>query len=441
MTRGSSPSIGIDGYNLALPQGTGVATYARNLGIALNHLSHPVDLIFGLQVPESASPELRESLFFARLGQDDGKAPTNLSLKGQIKRALTLPGARRLIEIPVADRVIATELLARLPPFDRIYTRGSLFRVAARYYRHFGKFMTVKMENPPAIMHWTYPLPIRLHGAANVYTLHDLVPLRLPQTTLEDKRYYQRLIAECLKTADRICTVSENSRNDILKLFPKTPPEKVFNTYQAAIWESDLGDRADVGRRLARLFDLDYGEYFLFFAAIEPKKNLGRLIEAYLTAEIDRPFVIVGKEAWQAEQELSLLRGAHGGKLKNAERIRRIDYLPRSQLALLVKGARAVCMPSLYEGFGLPALEAMIEGTPVLASSTGSLPEIVGSDGLTVDPYDVRALAAALERLDRDEEFRLSLAAFGHRQAEKFSMVRYQDRLQQLYNPLIERNS
>jgi len=85
-------------------------------------------------------------------------------------------------------------------------------RLGARYSRRYGRFTTVRAPDPPAIMHWTYPLPLRLEGARNLYTLHDLVPLRLPFTSLEDRRYYDRLIRACLTSADHICTVSETSR-------------------------------------------------------------------------------------------------------------------------------------------------------------------------------------------------------------------------------------
>jgi len=435
MTPDRLPRIGIDGYNLALPQGTGVATYGRILGQAVHGMGHPVDLIFGVPVPKTAPDHLREAMFFARLHQDDPFAPVKQTLKGKIKWALTSPRKRELIEVPRDGRIVVPELLERLPPHDRLFTLGSLFRVAGRHFRRYGRFLDVVVPNPPEIMHWTYPVPVKMEGAANIYTLHDLVPLRLPHTTLEDKGFYHHLIGSCIAQADRICTVSEVSRRDILDIYPQTDPGKVINTYQAAA----LGDAAppgdeDLARRLSRMFGLQADGYFLFFAAIEPKKNLARLIEAYLSADIDRPLVIVGKEAWQADQELRLLRDAGGGR-RDVPGIRRIDYLPRHQLALLVRGARAVCMPSLYEGFGLPALEAMVAGRPVLGSTTGSLPEVVGDGGLTVDPYDVTALAAALRQLDQDDALVARLSAAALRQAENFSMTRYQERLRELYRP------
>jgi len=151
----------------------------------------------------------------------------------------------------------------------------------------------------------------------------------------------------------------------------------------------------DLARRLRTQFDLEAGGYFLAVGAIEPKKNVGRLIEAYLAADAQRPLVIAGPRAWRADGGLRLLEGGHGAQLKGAECIRRIDYLPRDHLMTLVRGARAVLFPALGEGFGLPLLEAMILGTPVIAASAGALPEVSGEAALLIDPYDIDAMANA----------------------------------------------
>jgi glycosyltransferase involved in cell wall biosynthesis len=428
--------IGIDGYNLAMARGTGVATYARTLCAAIKRSGYALDLLYGLPVPESARPELRESLFFARLGEDvgDGAAQLKPTFRGRIKRALMLPRARSMIEIPVTGRVIANDLGGRLPTFDRLFTERSIFQASARYFRRYGRFMTVRMPDPPAIMHWTYPLPLRVEGARNLYTIHDLVPLRLPHTSLEDKSYYDRLIRACIDRSDGIVTVSEASRNDIIDLFG-ADPAKVMNSYQPV----DLPALpAEVDGRLRRLFDLERDGYFLFFGAIEPKKNVGRLIEAYLSAEIETPLVIVGGRGWRSEQELRLLNGAHGRTLSSAGTVRQLEYLPRPLLVELIRGARGVLFPSLYEGFGLPALEALALGVPLLTSNTASLPEVVGDAALVVDPYDVSALTAALRRLDGDDGLRAMLCASGPVQAARFSMDIYGATMERIYRSVLD---
>jgi len=432
--------VGLDGFNLAMARGTGVATYARNLSHALKGLGRSVDVLYGLDVPRRAPPQLRETLFFAALGEgrSGGEAPPKITLRSAVRRAFLSPAPRDLVEIPVTGRVIAAALAERLPAYDRLFSLPSLFYVAARYFRRYGRFMTVRIPDPPAIMHWTYPLPLRLAGARNLYTLHDLVPLRLPFTSLEDRGYYDRLIRACLTTADHICTVSETSRRDIVELFG-ADPDRVTNTYQAVTAPPAIAglDGAALADRLRTLFDLKAGGYFLFFGAIEPKKNLGRLIEAYLAADLATPLIIAGPRAWKAEGELRLLEGGHGVRLSGAERIRLIDYLPTAQLMTLVRGAKAVLFPSLYEGFGLPALEAMALGVPVLASTGGALPEVVGEAGLLVDPYDSEAMAHALRRLDADDALRARLAQAGRIRAEAFSMQAYQDRLAALHERVL----
>src|SRR6218665_3461819 len=104
--------------------------------------------------------------------------------------------------------------------------------MARRHFRLYGSFMDAAYEKSAAIAHWTYPLPVRLKGAANIYTIHDLVPLRLPYTTLDNKREYYRTIREIVRKADHIVTVSEASKRDILDLFD-VPEDRVTNTYQS----------------------------------------------------------------------------------------------------------------------------------------------------------------------------------------------------------------
>jgi glycosyltransferase involved in cell wall biosynthesis len=202
------------------------------------------------------------------------------------------------------------------------------------------------VPDPPHIMHWTYPLPIKLEGAHNIYTIHDLVPLRLPHTTLDDKGYYLALIRGCIAHASRICTVSDSSRADILRLFPQAAG-KVTNTYESIdISTESVPEGAELDDFLHGVFGLKTRGYFLFFGSLEPKKNIGRLLEAYLSAGITAPLVIVGAQAWKSERELGLLK-LHNHRLEGGPQIRQIDYLPFATLLRLISGARAVVFPSM----------------------------------------------------------------------------------------------
>jgi glycosyltransferase involved in cell wall biosynthesis len=125
----------------------------------------------------------------------------------------------------------------------------------------------------------------------------------------------------------------------------------------------------------------------------------------------------------------------NGDDADRTERVRQFDYLPPSLLYRLIRGARAVLAPSLYEGFGLPVLETMLMGTPVLASTTGSLPEVAGEAALLINPYDVDAIRGAIRILDADDDLRADLAARGPIQAGRFSEAAYGARLVDLYKP------
>jgi glycosyltransferase involved in cell wall biosynthesis len=281
-------------------------------------------------------------------------------------------------------------------------------------------------------MHWTYPLPIVVEGARNIYTVHDLVPLRLPHTTLDDKGYHLNLIRTCIAEAAAICTVSQASRADILRIFPESAG-KVINTYQSIdLPEQTLPEAAELGDFLDGVFGLQPRGYFLFFGALEPKKNIGRLVEAYLSSGTSAPLLLVGGRGWKSQAELSLV-GLRNDNLPGGPRIRRIDYLPFGTLLRLIRGARAVLFPSLYEGFGLPVAEAMALGTATLTSTEASLPEIAGDASVQVDPYDVQAIADGIRRLDKDEALRRRLEAAGPGQAARFGGGPYRAALAAMY--------
>jgi glycosyltransferase involved in cell wall biosynthesis len=267
------------------------------------------------------------------------------------------------------------------------------------------------------------------------------VPLRLPHTTLDDKRYFLNMVREIAKRADHIVTVSEFSRRDIVSLLGVSE-DRITNTYQAVHLPQALlaRSRSDIAVELANSFGLDYGEYYLFLGALEPKKNVSRLIDAFAAAGSRRPLVIVGGDGWQSSAELEKIKDERflsysidGQRITQNRRIRRLQYLPFSQLVGLLRGARAVLFPSLYEGFGLPVLEAMLAGTPVLTSTAASLPEVAGDAALLVDPLDVDEISAGIRALDNDDDLCADLAARGHVQAANFSPANYAARVADLY--------
>jgi len=424
--------IGIDGYNLAMPHGTGVATYGASLAAVLRQMGHGTEGVFGLGVGSKMAT--RELHFFDKFGH--GHRLTS----GQITRRagwsmMTNPFARRMAEVPLSQNIDTRAFGYRLPAFDRIWSSPLLFEVAYARFEYLGLFTTITVPNPPDVMHWTYPVPVRMAGTRNIYTIHDLVPLKLPHTTLDNKSYYHRLTDQCIRTADHVCTVSEASRNDILSLFP-VAPDKVSNTYQSSPVPAELlaGSPEQDAQIIQSMFGLKNKDFYLFFGAVDPKKNIGRIVDAYLTSQSKTPLVIVSARDWGMESEARML-GANGtvyGR-KIGNRIIRLEYLPRTTLFRLIRSAKAVLFPSLYEGFGLPALEAIQLGTPVISSNVSSLPEVVGDAGILVDPYSTGDIASAIRALDTDPDLYQRLVAAGPAQAAKFSDAAYQQRLAVMY--------
>ncbi|MBB2175154.1 glycosyltransferase family 4 protein [Gluconacetobacter johannae] len=393
-----------------------------------------VDVVYGMNISHQTPIALREVFFFDGLDQEAvaRRPPKPLTLRWWRDRRADIVG-HAAVDVPITGRVDARGFAHRLPAFDRILNVPRLYHAAARHFRYTGHFLTITIPDPPDIMHWTYPLPIRLKGARNIYTVHDLVPLSLPQTTLDDKNYYFRLMHKLTQEADALCTVSEASRTEILSFFPDVS-ERLHNTYQSfqPIVSTDGSRDDDTAWEIEGLFDLRLGEFFLFFGSLEPKKNIGRLIEAFLMARTDCPLVIVGAMAWKSEAELRFLeRGVATG------RIRQLEYLPASMLMALIRGARAVVFPSLCEGFGLPVLEALSFGTPVLTSREGALPEVAGEAALFVDAYDTSSIAAGIEELDRNDALRAKLRSLGPQQAARFNMKRYEERLSKMYEAVL----
>lgn len=425
----TTKKILIDGYNLGLEKGTGVATYARNLSYEMHNLGHAVSVLYGNPAATSRDPLLREISFFD--GGSVGRGGM-LDIAGQAIQALRAPFGHRGVDVPITGRVISRTFDARLPRYDTIVNAADVFRRSQNGFKLWGRLGHVDLPQKPDLAHWTYPLPIRVKGVPNIYTFHDIVPLRLPYTTLDHKRHYLALLRKLERTADHIVTVSESSKRDLIDILG-IAPDRITNTYQSVEIPAALRDKPDeqVAREVEGLVPVDYKNYYLFWGSIEPKKNIGRMIEAYLVSKVDGPLVIVGAQAWKSEGEQQLLNGIT--ETRGRKRVIQLPYAPFSLLVSLIRGARVALFPSLYEGFGLPALEAMTLGTPVICSNTASLPEIAGDAALMIDPYDTAALTDAIRRLDADADLRAELTRRGLAQAARFSTAAYRDRLHALY--------
>lgn len=435
-------TIMIDGYNLGLVKGTGVATYARNLSHEIHNLGHKVDVLYGNRAGATRNELLREIDFF---DSDLQETPLALDVLQQAYHAVRGPLGHSAVEVPITGRVVSRAFGARLPSYDRIFNANDVFKRSQSAFKLWGSLSNVSLPARPDAAHWTYPIPLRVKQVPNIYTLHDIVPLRLPYTTLDNKRTYLALLQELAKDADHFVTVSECSKRDIVEILGISA-DRITNTYQSVDIPQALRDKPDeqVAREVEGAAGVGYKDYFLFWGSIEPKKNIGRLIEAYLASQIDAPLVIVGAQAWKKDEELRLLNDENITFLRTVDRdtfirkrVVQLTYAPFSLLVSLIRGAKGALFPSLYEGFGLPALEAMLLGTPVICSNTASLPEVAGDAALMVDPYDTGALANAIRQMDGDEGLRDELSERGLRQASLFSPAAYRDRLAAMYERVL----
>ena len=432
----------IDGRNLSLEKGTGVATYARNLSYSLRDLGFQVEVLYGGRSVPKQSDLMKEIAFF----DTSAIEPQWVRMLKTIRNFIPSPLGRPGTQVPMTGVVIRDTFRSRLPHFDRVYNSPDLFRTTSVLYRAIGRMHRVRLPEKPDLMHWTYPMPLRISGIPNLYTLHDLVPLRLPYTTLDNKRQYLKMVRKIAQTADHIVTVSESAKADIMTILG-VPENRITNTYQAVNIPAKYRDKPIeiVELEVRGTFGLNYKDYYLFWGSIEPKKNVGRIIEAYLASGVKAPLVIVGAQAWKSEEELKLLDDDHLRtmiRIDNETRVKRkiiqLSYAPFPLLVSLIRGAKCTIFPSLYEGFGLPVLESMLLGTPVISSNTASIPEVAGEAAILVDPYDTQKIAQAIRAVDADEGLRNSLVSAGLTQADRFSEAAYVNRLRPLYAQFVQ---
>jgi glycosyltransferase involved in cell wall biosynthesis len=296
----------------------------------------------------------------------------------------------------------------RVMPFPRLWTHLRLSWEMARC--------------PPDLLFVpAHVLPI-IHPRRSVVTVHDLGYLYYPEAhRFLDRLYLDLSTRHNARAATHLIADSSATKRDLVERYG-TEPDKItviYPGYEETVFQP-VRDKEDIEAVKAR-YNIA-GDYILFVGTLQPRKNLTRLIKAFADlrfAICDLRLVIVGKKGWLYEEIFQRVEalGLEG-------RVVFTDYVPEGHLPALLSGARLFAFPSLYEGFGLPVLEAMACGTPVVCSNASSLPEVVGDAALLVDPLDVGELAAAMERVLCDEQLRGELMRRGFEQAKNFSWER-----------------
>ena len=275
--------------------------------------------------------------------------------------------------------------------------------------------------------------PLAWRGKS-VVTVYDLSFLRFPEVYNRSNRLYLGTFTPpSLRRAERVITISEDARRDVIELCG-VAPERVTAILLAADARFAPAGAADVEafRRRQGLPE----RFVLYQGTLQPRKNVETLVRAYALLRSqgndDHILVLAGPRGWQHEPIFDLIRqlGLEGAVMFPG-------FVPDDDLPLWYSSATVFAFPSRYEGFGLPLLEAMACGTPVVSSNASSLPEVVGDAGLLVDPSDAEGLSGSLRRLLDDEALRSSLSAAGRARAQTFSWRRTASETVQVYREVL----
>jgi glycosyltransferase involved in cell wall biosynthesis len=264
-------------------------------------------------------------------------------------------------------------------------------------------------------------IPPMRRNCRSVITIHDLAFLLYPHfLTKESARYYGQ-IDQAVRSTDHIIAVSNSTKQDIIRLLG-VPERKITVIHEAANKIYRPIDRQTARRYVAENYGIGH-DYILFVSTVEPRKNLPTLLQAYRKLrdgyKHEEKLVLAGAPGWLAEEVFATL-----DELELGDEVHFLGRVPSEALLYLYNAARLLVHPSFYEGFGLPPLEAMTCGIPVIVSNVSSLPEVVGDAAILIDPNDVDELIVALHRVLTDEAYRECMTTKGLKRAAKFSWQR-----------------
>jgi glycosyltransferase involved in cell wall biosynthesis len=274
-------------------------------------------------------------------------------------------------------------------------------------------------RNPVDVLHVQFTAP-PFSPCPVVVSIHDLSFEHLPQTFKWRSRKQLRItVRRSAREAAQVIALSEYARDDIINTYGVERERVSVIPLAAAAHFRPVKDEQEL-QRVRQTYGIE-GEYILSVGAIQPRKNLRRLVAAYASLRRARPegnlpkLVLVGKCAWLYDETLRSIKD-----LEISNSVVLTGYVPETDLPALYSGALCFVYPSYFEGFGLPPLEAMQCGTPVIVGDQTSLPEVVGDAGVLVDPFDVNDIAAAIEKVIFDSEVRAQLRVKGRERAGLF---------------------
>ncbi len=274
-----------------------------------------------------------------------------------------------------------------------------------------------------------------LIGRPSVITIYDLSFLRFPESFRPLNRLYLKAFTRrSARRSNRIITISESSRKDVVRLLG-VPAERVSVVY-CGVEETFHPIEDEEALRVFRRRRLLPERFIFFLGTIEPRKNVGALVRAYgrlrRETSLEHHLVVAGAKGWLYEDVFAEVE-----RLGLADRVHFPGYVARDELPYWYSAADAFVYPSRYEGFGIPPLEAMACGTPVVASNASSLPEVIGDAGVLVDPGDEEALAAAISTVLTDRGEAQRLKQLGLARARRFSWFEAARRTADIYGEVL----
>ena len=272
-----------------------------------------------------------------------------------------------------------------------------------------------------------FTLPPVRKSTSTILTVHDLSFIRAPETATKTLRdYLNRVVPSSIRRADHVLADSESTRQDILEIYG-TSPDKVSVLYSGVESRFLPVTGKNEIERVRQKYGLGAEDFIFSLGTVQPRKNYGRLVEAFHRLDRqDMLLVIAGGKGWLEETFYQKL-----DELDLRDRVKMIGFADDLDLPALYSAASVFAFPALYEGFGLPPLEAMACGTPVVTSNLSSLPEVVGDAGIQVDPYNVDAIADALDTFLNDTQLANRYQTRGLERAKMFS---WEQSARQLFN-------
>lgn len=331
--------------------------------------------------------------------------------------------------------------LARIEPYLMDNCEINMSRFSGFVYKAVSTFIPLPYSwffgKGSDITHFfNYIVPPFVHGK-KVVTIHDMVYKAFPETMNSKTRILLNLaMNKSMKRADAVVTDSEFSRSEIIKYFPQyrdkveVVPCGVDCDMFKPIQDRSIIEKVKVNHNIN-------DRYFLYLGTLEPRKNLTRLVKAYeilSRRKEDCPLlVLAGGKGWLYDEIFEEVNKSGLG-----DKVIFTQYIPGEEICPLMNGAEAFVFPSLYEGFGMPPLEAMACGTPVIVSGSASLPEVVGDCGLIVDAYSEESIADAMGKIADNEELRKQLSEKGIIRAREFSWKKSAEKLYTIYERLVQ---